>query len=41
MTYEEAMKLAKKYQKEIVNPAIEELKKIIKTAKEREDKNGK
>lgn len=34
MTYEEAMKLAKKYQKEVVDPTIEELKKMIKKQKE-------
>jgi len=33
MTYKEAMELAEKYQKEIVNPAIEELKKMIKETK--------
>ena len=40
MTYKEAMLLAEKHQREVVDPAIEELKKIIrKVINKKEDRS--
>lgn len=41
MTYKEAMLLAEKHQREVVDPAIEELKKIIREVINKKENRGK
>lgn len=41
MTYKEVMLLAEKHQREVVDPAIEELKKIIREVINKKEDRGK